>query len=216
MHFEVLVEGQADRTALEVLLSKIIGPYNSPHTWRIHKHQGVGHLPADPLTKADPKNPSLLSNLPASLRAYGKSLTDNQAVIVLVDLDVEDCVTLKAALNNLLHYCSPTPKVLFRIAIEEVEAWFLGDRQAVIQAYPRARISALNTYQQDSICGTWELLADAVYPGGCRALKARGRQAAVEEKRRWARDIAPLMDVDENSSPSFRVFRDGVRRLAGE
>ena len=31
----------------------------------------------------------------------------------------------------------------------------------------------------------------------------------------WAAKIGPLMAIDENASPSFGKFRDGLRRLAG-
>ncbi len=216
MHFELLVEGQADRTALEPILKKILGEYGFPHTWRIHKHQGKGELPQNPAAAPDPKNRSLLHNLPASLRAYGRSLTAGQVVVVVVDLDDLDCISLKRDLVDVLSACSPPPQVLFRIAIEEIEAWLLGDQAALLQAYPNAKASVLAVYQQDSICGTWELIADAVHPGGSKALKARGRQSvlALEQKRVWAKNIAPLLDVDVNSSPSFCTFRDGMRRLA--
>jgi len=42
---------------------------------------------------------------------------------------------------------------------------------AIKAAYPRARASVLSKYVQDSICGTWEMLADAVLTGGSKALK---------------------------------------------
>ena len=43
-------------------------------------------------------------------------------------------------------------------AIEESEAWLLGDREALIAAYPDINLEILDTYVQDSQCGTWELL----------------------------------------------------------
>lgn len=58
-----------------------------------------------------------------------------------------------------------------------------------------------------------EILADATYPGGVIALKSLGRQKHLEQKRIWARDITRHMDVEQNSSPSFCAFRDGLRRL---
>ena len=86
MHFEILVEGQSERTALEPLMVKILGLYGQPHTWRIHKHRGIGKIPTNPLDRPNSKDPTLLHNLPAKLRAYGKSLTRDEAVIVLVEL----------------------------------------------------------------------------------------------------------------------------------
>jgi len=37
-------------------------------------------------------------------------------------------------------------------------------------SYPRAKRDVLDRYVQDRVCGTWELLADAVYPGGSTAI----------------------------------------------
>ena len=82
-------------------------------------------------------------------------------------------------------------------------------------AYPSARDPVLNGYRQDSICGTWEVLADAVHPGGPARLKKVGYPGVGKAKCEWAGQIAPHMDVNGNRSPSFRVFRDGVRDLAG-
>jgi hypothetical protein len=72
----------------------------------------------------------------------------------------------------------------------------------------------LAVYAQDSICGTWELLADALEPGGHRGLLRQGAHAPQQAKRRWARDIAPRVDPECNQSPSFQAFRTGVLRLA--
>lgn len=55
-----------------------------------------------------------------------------------------------------------------------MEAWYLGDRNALLRAYPRAKKEVLNRYVQDSICDTWELLADALYAGGSASIKKAG------------------------------------------
>ena len=215
MHFEFLVEGQADLTALSILMDRILGEYQSPHTWKIHKHRGIGTIPADPSVRPNQRDQTLLHNLPSKLRAYGKENRDDLVVVVLVDLDDRsDCVAFKQELKDLQNICSPQPTVLFRIAIEEMEAWFLGDRAALTQAYPDADIAVYSRYQQDSQCGTWELLAEVVHVGGLSALLAQGKRSVkvLEQKRKWAAKIAPLMNVESNQSPSFCVFRDGLRQ----
>jgi hypothetical protein len=137
------------------------------------------------------------------------------AVVVVVDLDTRDCNAFKRELLDVLSACTPAPKTLFRIAIEEMEAWLLGDKEAVLAAYPAAKQQVLNRYEQDSICGTWELLADATHKGGAAALKREGWPAPGRAKCEWAEKIGPLVDIDRNTSKSFQVFRDGVRALAG-
>lgn len=124
-------------------------------------------------------------------------------------------MAFKRELLDVLNTCDPRPNALFRIAIEESEAWLLGDRAAVKSAYPRAKDGVLEDYVQDGICGTWEVLADAVHPGGAKGLKKADWPWPGTAKCDWARNIAPHMNVDANRSRSFQAFRDGVRRLAG-
>ena len=205
MHFEVLVEDQSGSIALEHIIEKILGPNYTEHSWRMHAYKGKGQLPDNLYETPSLKNQLLLNNLPSLLRGFGKSLQSSPtAVVVIVDLDNDDCLRFKQDLLNVLNQCNPRPKTLFRIAIEEGEAWLLGDRAAVSAAYPNARDAVLNGYVQDSICGTWEVLADAVHPGGAARLNQSSYPATGEAKSEWARSIAPHMDVDNNKSKSFR------------
>lgn len=136
--------------------------------------------------------------------------------MVVIDADKRDCVALLKELNGVAASCNPTPTTLFRLAIEEIEAWYLGDRHALISAYPRARKKNLEGYEQDSRCNTWELMADAVYTGGAAAIKRVGWPLPGQVKHEWARNIGPLMDPSRNISPSFGKLCDGLRRLLGE
>ena len=216
MHFEVLAEDKSGSIALEHILEKILGPNYSEHSWRIIAYKGIGRIPRDLRGVTDPRARILLDRLPSILQGYGRSpQAIPSAVVVVVDLDDKDCIKFKQELLDVLNACHPRPKTLFRIAIEEGEAWLLGDRAAVKSAYPDAKDTILNNYVQDSICGTWEVLADAVHTGGSSHLKALGYPLAGIAKCEWAGEIAPHMDVEANKSKSFQVFRDGVRKLAG-
>ncbi len=217
MHFEVLVEDRSGSIAIEHILKKILGANNAAHSWRVLLYKGIGRIPKDLRSGKDPQKRLLLDQLPRILQGVGCSLRDigPYAVIVVVDSDARDCMAFKQELLDVLNACNPRPRTLFRIAVEESEAWLLGDRDAVKAAYPGARDSVLGGYVQDSICGTWEVLADAVHPGGSARLKKRGYPGAGTAKCEWAEKIAPHLDVDRNRSRSFQVFRDGVRRLAG-
>ena len=103
---------------------------------------------------------------------------------------------------------------VFCLAVEEIEAWLLGDRHALLSAYPHAKMHVLNTYVQDSICGTWEVLADAVYPGGTSKL-SREHASFIEIgklKAEWAQNIGIHMDLKSNESPSFNDFIHEIER----
>jgi hypothetical protein len=216
MHFEILVEDVSGELLLGSVLPKILGKNGDLHTWRTHAYKGIGRVPRDLRGKTDPWKRILLDRLPRILEGYGKSLqgTDS-AVVVVVDVDDRDCVGFKQELLQIQKRCHPRPKVLFRLAIEEVEAWLLGDRNAIAKAFPRAKMNVLQPYRQDSICGTWEVLADALFPGGSPALKAEGYPRIGEEKCRWASLVGKHLDLDANLSPSLRVFRLGLLKLSG-
>lgn len=219
MHFEILVEGQTELTALSILMKNIVGEYGKPHTWRLHKHRGIGRIPDNPTAKPNKHDQTLLHNLPSKLRAYGDEERGDVVVVVLVDLDDRpDCAVFKSDLIALLEHCEVKPITLFRIAIEELEAWFLGDIPAIKKAFPKARQQILDGYLRDSQCGTWEKLAEAIYPGGLNVLVQHGKRSVkiLEQKRVWASQICPYMDVENNHSPSFRCFRDGMRRMTVE
>lgn len=221
MHFEVLVEDASGKIALEHFMTKILGSNGHTHTWRITNYQGVGHLPKNLRAAADAKTRVLLNNLPPMLRAYGKTFRGYgpdypAAVIVVCDLDTRDHDAFVNQLEGLLADCDPKPNTLFRIAIEEGEAWLLGDRAAVESAYPDAKAAVLDAYVQDSICGTWEVMAEAVHPKGAADLRRKGYPEAGRIKCEWASNIGPYVDVDGNRSPSFKLLLDGIRGLVRE
>ena len=68
-------------------------------------------------------------------------------IVVLIDEDREDCLKLKKQLEDIAISAGLIPKsscqkyksfqVLNRIVVEELEAWFFGDVQAIRQAYPK-------------------------------------------------------------------------------
>lgn len=212
MHIEILVEDSSGEKLLEAVLPKLLGEPGSPHSWRVHAYKGIGRIPKNLKAGADPAKRILLDQLPRLLRGYGKT-PGIDALVVVLDADKRHCVDFLAELKTLAGGCNPAPNTLFRLAIEEVEAWYLGDREALNTAYPRAKADVLNRYVQDSACDTWELLADAVHPGGSAAIKKAGWPLPGQVKHEWAEKIGPLLDPERNVSPSFGKFRDGLRRL---
>jgi Domain of unknown function (DUF4276) len=212
MHLEFLIEDSSGERLLQSLLPKLLGDYGSPHTWRVHAYKGIGRVPKGLSKTSEPAKRMLLDQLPRLLRGYGQS-SGFDAVIVILDSDRQDCRLFLTELQAVLAACRPAPNVLFRLAIEEMEAWYFGDQKALIEAYPKAKMDLLNRYKQDSICGTWECLADALYPGGIAAIKKAGWPLPGQIKSDWAEKIGPLLDPDRNNSPSFKKLRDGIRRL---
>ena len=176
MHFEIVVEDQSGKTMLDLLIPKIIG---DQHTFKVYPYKGIGKIPKNLISSTDVRKRILLDQLPRLLRGYGKTFASYPpdylvAVIVVCDLDDKCLKAFRQELFAILNACDPKPETRFCIAIEEGEAWLLGDILAIKEAYPNARDNVLRSYENDSICGTWELLADAVFSGGANELKKEG------------------------------------------
>ena len=216
MHFEILIEDRSGKSALDILVPKIIG---YEHTFNVHSYKGIGRIPKNFGGKFNASKRILLDQLPRLLRGYGKTFLNyhhgySAAVILVCDLDDKCLKIFRQELFAILNDCRPKPETCFCIAIEGGEAWFLGDIPAIKKAFPKVKDAVLSAYVNDSICGTWERLADAVYPGGSISLSSKGYQVIGMEKSVWSEKIAPHMDVDNNASNSFRYFRDKLRHLS--
>ena len=215
MHFEILVEDESGKKALNILIPKLI---DHEHTFTVHAYKGIGRIPKNLGAHEDARKRILLTQLPRLLRGYGNTFTNypenySAAVILVCDLDDKCLKDFRRELDAILQGCTPRPRTRFCIAIEEGEAWLFGDIPAIKKAYPEAKNAVLSSYHNDSICGTWEKLADALFPGGAAALSAKGWQAVGEAKSVWAERITPHMDVNNNKSPSFAYFRSKIFEL---
>jgi hypothetical protein len=218
VHFEILVEDASGKLLLEHLVPQILGPKGKPNKYRIVNIQGLKYrvmaqMPRH-LAKTLPWDTILFQTLAIQLKAYGKSLQrKNGVVIIVVDLDHRDYQTFYHQLESLFSQCDPIPVGGVRLAIEEIEAWLLGDLAAIRRAYPFANEFVLKNYQQDSICGTWEWLADAIFRGGSERLTAIGYPQIGCQKCQWADNIGQYMKVNSNQSPSFLAFCDLLRQF---
>lgn len=201
----MLVEGPSEGA----LLTRWLPRFLPQHSFTIIQHRGKGRLPVQPEARPDVRREGLLDQLPAKLRAYGRALDPaTDRVLVLVDLDDDSCLDLKRRLFAALDACDPKPVVLFRIAIEETEAFYLGDTEAIRRAFAHAKLRRMRDYVQDSVCGTWELFQKVI-------------DAPIEDKPAWAEKIGLHLGTawrgaHANRSPSFRQLCRGILRLAGE
>lgn len=210
MFFYFLVEDLSGAALIETLMRKITASYADVY-YECKSFAGIGHLPKVVTAKEAKNAPSvkLLNSLPRYLKGLDKSLQNIPAAIVVVlDNDQRVTETFYAELQNVALKCDMTVDHVFCVAVEEMEAWLLGDEPALVAAYPNARLKPLHDYTQDSICGTWEVLADVVYPGGLGRFK-KDCPTYIEKgkyKSEWAKKIGEHMDLQSNKSPSFQRF----------
>jgi hypothetical protein len=95
------------------------------------------------------------------------------------------------------------------LAIEELEAWFFGDIEALHDAYHRVSLNLgkkAKYRDPDSIKGgTWEALE--------RVLRRAGHFQGGFSKISIARDVSVHMVPNRNRSKSFQVFHQGLLSL---
>jgi len=200
MHVEFLVEEPSAEAALNNLAAAILGP---DITFQVHPHNG---------------KPDLLVKLPGRLAGYRAWLPKDWRIVVLLDADEADCLQLKARIEDIARDAGLLTRagaggvpfqVLNRLAVQELEAWFFGDPDALCAAYPRLgpNLGKRSRYRNpDAIAGgTWEALE--------RELQRAGYAPGGLAKVATARTVSAHMQPERNRSHSFQVFRQGLLEL---
>ncbi len=209
-YIEILVEDDSGGILAKQIMDKYVADKDNI-IYKIHSFKGIGKIPRKIKGMSQVKSKRLLTDLPMYLRGMSLSLENmpgKKAIFVLLDSDDNGCRRLKNDLVRMYEELQISVQVSFCIAVEEMEAWLLGDCEALLKAYPMAKRQLLQKYVQDSIIGTWECLADIVYKGGLQALKrnASSYYEIGQFKCECARNIGNFLDIENNSSQSFNHF----------
>lgn len=199
MHIELFLEEPSAEAFFNEFLPRVL----PTATFRPHVFQG---------------KPDLLAKIEKRLKGYRSWIPADWRIVVLVDEDRQDCRKLKQKLEAAAAAAGLKTKtisrgapfvVLNRIAVEELEAWFLGDPAALHSAYPKvspALGSKVQFRNPDAVAGgTWEALE--------RVLQGAGYYRSGLPKIEVARTIAKHMDAGRNSSGSFHCFLQGLASL---
>jgi hypothetical protein len=189
-HIEVLVEEPSMEAALRIILPKILNAVS----FEVYPHRCKNEL---------------LTRLPARLQGYARWIPDGWRIVVVVDRDADNCNDLKAKLEQAATEAGFITRsnangrpyvVVNRIAIEELEAWYFGDWEAVRSAFPKVPPTVANQAKyrnsDDIAGGTWEAFE--------RILKKAGYFENGLRKIEAARQIAYHMELARNTSPSFQ------------
>lgn len=213
MHLQFLLEDMSGEVLIHKVMTKLMSEVHS-FTYDCKSFKGIGGFKSHGSVN-DIKTNKLLSDLLIYLKGFDKCFMNYDACIfVVVDNDTRDTALFKEELEMKARQAMISTDCVFCIAVEEMEAWLLGDEQAILKAYPNARMSRYREYVQDSICGTWEVLADIVYRGGLVKLKKEcpTYREIGACKSEWANNIGHFMELNENKSPSFRFFLREIRK----
>lgn len=205
MQLEFLLEEASAEEALKRLLPRLLP---EAHTVRYRVHEGCQDL---------------LKRLPNLLQGYARRIQregqHDLRVVVLLDADTKGTARKQAleqyaaaaGLRTKTARTAPDEAfwVLNRIAVEELEAWFLGDRAAVRAAYPRLHPNHFKGLERnpDAVAKSATLLL--------QLLQKAGYFGTGKRKREWAAVIAPHLSLvpGANASGSFACFCEGLRAL---
>ena len=175
-----------EEPSMKVLLDDLLPRFYPDLSFRCIPHEG----------KQD-----LERSVPRMLRAWK---VPGARFVIVRDKDQEDCVKLKSRLTELCHE-GRRPDSLVRIVCRELEAWYFGDCEALAEAYGDDQLRALGGRERYRD-------PDAIV----RPSFELAKQVPEFQKRSGARRMAATMHRNRNTSHSFRVFFEGVERLAGD
>lgn len=181
---EILVEEASMEECLRNLLPKVV-----PENWKldenyfIRKHQG----------KSDLKK-SIRSKLPVYNNWH-----EPIAVIILHDQDSADCKILK---HELVQLSSSFRKpLLIRIVCRELESWYLGDLNAIEQAYPKFKSKNFRNKH------------NLRFPDHLNAKEYLKKILPEYREIVSSREISKYMAIAENRSVSFQNFIRGIGKI---
>lgn len=138
----------------------------------------------------------LQKSLQAKLRGWNEP---DVKFVVVQDQDSNNCRDLKQKLVDL---CKGSDKeVLIRIACHELEAWYFGDLESVSKVYGKD-LSVLKKKKK------YRIPDDIINPK-----KELQHYLPEHQQIIGAKQIAPMINIEGNTSVSFQMFVGGVKRL---
>jgi hypothetical protein len=183
----IFTEEPSAKNVFEAILPKLL-PQNV--SFRIYPHQGKQDL-----ERALRKSLPHISKIPGS------------KILVTRDQDSTDCIELKNKLDEIIKencYCD----YFIRIVCKELEAWFLGDLNAVHCAYPRLKPeqyqSKADFKNVDKITNPNKYLLRIIPEYSNRDILPK-----LEASER----IAQFLNLDNNRSLSFRHTLRAIKKL---
>lgn len=174
---------------LKVLLPEILPePWQLDVNYFIRPHEG----------KSDLKR-----SIPRKLKGFAQHKNMETGFVIVQDQDSSDCRTLKRELVELCRaHEAANIKCLVRIVCHELEAWYLGDADAVhavFRHFNPGRYANSVPFRQ---------------PDQCVNPKMRLKEIVGDYSQiATARMIAPYLDITRNRSESFRQFVAGIRKF---
>ena len=147
MLIEILSEDKSGAVVVERLARRITQIEGLDIEVNVHPHRGCGSLPKDMTAKPPKFASSLLDLLPSELRAYNKIYKGKDLILIIaLDSDDKNPQELRQEVYTVASRFAPDIRSIVGLSTEEIEAWILGDRAAILEAYPDSREDVLDSY----------------------------------------------------------------------
>lgn len=178
-----LLEEPSMQVLLDKLLPRVFSGWVEGQHFLCVPHEGKGDLDR---------------SIPRKLEAWG---VPGDRFVIVRDTDGADCVDLK---RRIVDACTASgrPDTLVRLVCQELEAWYLGDLQALADQYAQPALAKRSRQARfrdpDAIVKPSHELTKMIPDFG---------------KRAGARAIGARLDPSRNTSRSFQHFISGVRRI---
>ena len=179
----ILTEEESSAVLIKASIANIQKAVGKPFTIRTVVHKGKSNLLKDFATKIEAVPPS-----------------HGIRYMILCDQDSEPCEGLKERILRKIPQINARQFVIVRIVCQELEAWYLGDEQALKRAYSRTTFHKKNFQcDVDQKENPKKILSDNI---GASFISTQ-----APEK------MAKHMDWNNNKSRSCCHFIDGIKKL---
>lgn len=181
-----LLEEPSMKSLLDGWLPRLFPGWVEGQQFLCVKHQGKSDLD---------------TSIPRKLSAW--RIPDDRFVIVR-DNDAANCVDVKVRLQSMC-VASDRPDTLVRLVCQDLESWYIGDLKALAQAFDNPKLDTPALRKRFADPDSWQ-----------KPSVELSRLEPTFQKGSGARAMAVCLRETGNLSHSFRVFVDGVRRVASE
>lgn len=181
-----LLEEPSMKILIEGLLPRLMPGMVAGEHFMCIKHEGKSDLDV---------------SIPRKLQAWRYP---GDRFVILRDNDNVDCIDLKARFVKMCAECG-RPDTVIRLVCQELESWYIGDLQALAEAFGDPKLAAPSQRKRFATPDVWQ-----------KPSAELARMIPRFQKGGAARAMATTLEAERNQSPSFQFFVGGVRRLAEE
>ena len=201
MRVDFLVEEISAKAALEQLLPRLLPGC----AFRIRVFEGCQDLMGQLRTVLNGYHRRILREGEADLRVV--VLLDGDGICERRKAELETKAAEAGLLTKSKALAGQTFHVLNRVAVQELEAWWLGDREAIMAAYEGVKPHHFKGIDRNPDIPLKP--NEALW-----AVLKQGRHfISGKRKTQWATDISRCLDPARNESASFKCFCKGLAAL---